>query len=429
MNVDRIVHRTLFKHRLLLFVCLLFLVYILFSTDSLVTHLKIRLLSNRSFVRDTSQHKHGQFVSDENGNFMYYHLPNLDDYDIGQYYFELNSNGLEAYNETLTAKYCLRNGTDLVDVQQSSHHQLKCLCKANYTGSECSIPPLINLTVESKLIANISRLRRPRRIVLSLVWLTYEYTDGNRTSKIIRLEHFTRTFEMMARYIDLFIVHELRLLTNESTIDDPYSLKSQFINGLLSKHSEYTLLYSRDIPLDQQNGQIDLEKLEFALMRQSWHLFTTRTTEYRPADLLIFLSINNFIHEDILLYLKYHAGLMDIIHLQPIQSTFLHQSNSTLFNITNEAVIISEFKFKSFISMSQNSFPSNYSGGSFHLKNVIITFEFITFLCNYQFDLFVINYCLVDSKQLDHFKANFWPINLVSIGNGNQNLSCTFAII
>ena len=425
MFLTRIFHRTSFKHKLMFGICIFFLIYFFLDIYSSlkVGHLKIHILSfgNFSFLNNDTvyyAHDHGRIVTNRSGTFLNFKLPSLFDFNIERDFYKFINNKHED-------KYCLRKGGDLANINEPVY----CGCKNDYSGKECAIPPLIYRTIHRNLSSKIFRLTKPRRILLSLIWLTNDYSIANKTNKAIRVEQFSRALDSLSQYVDLFIIHEVILTFNMTRIiaedDDQHSLAYQFKHDALAKHAQYSLLFSNIITLDSKtNLKVNLSKLEYDSMKKSWLLFTNRVTEYRSEDFLIFFSINNLPKEDLLLYLKYHAGLMDLIHLKPNYSVSVYTENGTLKVIS----MVDEWSdSKDPIHHHQ---PYYYDNNNINLKNIIVSFEFITYLCSFKFENFYSKLCLTDRQQIDHFEKYFWQINLVNIGTSDikSNLSSTFTI-
>lgn len=428
MYLDRI-HRTSFKQRVFLCMCLLLVLYIFLFDSPFLSHIRVRLLSLGNFSAYGALYRHqiGQIVSNRNGSFLYFHLPSLNDFNIERDFYRLNSFGVQVKNDSIASKYCLRRGSAVADVQ--GQNQILCVCKSNYSGSECAIPSVVHQTVDQKITKAIRRLRRPRRILASLIWPTYEYEVFNQTNKELRLQKFADTLAMMSQYVDLFIIHEISIVPNATTkiSDDQYSLANQFKKGLLVKHAMYTLLFSKSIVYQPYSKiALDLTNFEFEAVRKSWNLFSRQITEYRPADIILFLSIKNFPSESLLLYLKYHTGLTDIVHMMPIHLFSVHgNEHNSLTAYTSVDQEATPTKVNSFLDVSKVQLSS---GNLYHLKNVITTFEYLTYLCRFNFDRFLANYCLTEQPSVDRFQANFWSINLVGVGSTRTNLSATFTI-
>lgn len=210
---------------------------------------------------------------------------------------------------------------------------------------------------------------------------------------------------------------------------------------LLWRHSAYSLLFNNRITVPSTNEKdeqlFDLTEFEASASRKSWFVFAQQITEYRPADLLLFMSTGNLPSEQLLRFLKYHTGLMDITHLLPLYSLKLAyhnqiETNSTLSAFSSATVEVdrqaTELKLNAFIKKAEDS-SNQVPFPSYHLRNVMLSFELMTFLCRYEVEHFLASYCLTDQRLVDRFQLHFWPIRLLSVGNLSvANLSATFSI-
>lgn len=468
------------KQKATLFLALLLVLYMyLFFGDhstALMRHIKV-LTSSSSEGDENNEvgHQIGQIITHHNGSFLYFHLPSLTDYRIERDYYRLKLSE-DKTDSKEEEKLCLRIGTEEV-VQQGK--SAVCVCKDNdYTGEECSVPPIVHRTVNlqppsksnSKSNSLFGRLLRPRRILVSFVWPTYDDStfkvvkNVTITGKEARLKKLVETMNSMAVYVDLFVIHELRvrfeLKTDNQTQapeeeEDKNSIKYQMAkkDRPLGRHSAYSLLYSTStvVYLDKSSQSqanenlVDLTSFEESAARKTWFVLTQQITEYRPADLLLFMSTANFPSETLLRFLKYHTGLMDIVHLLPIHQLKLAPAKNISSNLTNKtspgnATLqitakmeldsqATEPRLNAFLSVDKvsNSF-SNFPK-SYHLRNVMFTFELMTFLCRYEYEAFLTSYCLTKPQLVDRFQGHFWPIRLTTVGSSQiGNLSATFSI-
>lgn len=386
--------RASFKFRIFATLCLCLSFYVfIFNKSSIFHKLKAQLLfiSNLNNPNDIYQHKFGQLVESSNGSLLYFHLPSLKDYSVEKDYFELNSIEFSDNNKP-SKKYCLKDGADINEIQ--SENLFYCICKQNYTGPRCSIPFNIKSVLDVQKNIQLYHLQRPRRILISLICF-FNYSD-NYTINEFKIKEFHDKFAAIAEFADLFVIHEIQLATTNS--ENKNLLRRHFTDGILKQFNQFTLIYNSSIDHNQATS-INLNKFEFEKMRLSWDIFTSRVTEYRPEDILLFFSINNFPKRELLLFLKHHGGISDIFRLNPI-FTWKFNSNFTLSQQKQ--------------SQKRNS---KESSSVYHLQNLIVSFEYISFLCRYNFLNFVSHYCLNQKETVKRFQNNFWKIHAANINN------------
>lgn len=455
---------TTLKQKVALFLGLLLLLYVyLFlgeHSTALMHHIKVLTSLGEGDIEvgdSGGDHRLGQIVTHHNGSFLYFHLPSLTDFNIERdfYRFKPSSSSTNAKE-----KFCLRVGTD--EVIQKTGEEPVCVCKDNYSGPECALPPLVHQTASSSSSAKgstqFARLLRPRRILVSLIWPTYPFEVANSTSsKRARLERLAEAMTAMAAYVDLFVLHELRIelemspsngtkTEEEKTeqTEDPNSLAYQMTKGrLLGRHSAYSLLFSSRVTVPpsstkKEGEQIfELTDLEAAAALKSWSVFARQITEYRPADLLLFMSAGNLPSEPLLRFLKYHSGLNDITHLLPLYSLKLlygtGQTSSSAAAFSSATVEVdhkaTESRLNGFLKRTDSDEQVPLTSASYHLRNVMLSFELMTFLCRYEVEHFLASYCLTEQRLVDRFQRHFWPIRLGGVGSAHSaNLSATFSI-
>lgn len=382
------------KFKLFTILCICFSLYFfLFNCSSIVYRLRNQIWFIANHQEENNYgHQLGELVTNSNGSLLYFHLPSLEDYKIERDFFKLNS------LDGLSVKFCLKNGVAVKEIH--AEIPFYCICNEGYSGEECSIPSTIQSVLDSNQNLHIEKLLKPRRILLSLIWL--QVYSSNRTLNDLKIEKFRQVFTKLAQFVDLFIVHEVQIL--QPNVTDLFPLQRHFQAGSLRGYSQMTLLYPSAI----NQSSFDLNKIESEMMHSSWNIFTTSVTEYRPEDLILFMSINNFPSERLLLFLKHHTGITDIVHLNPIH-------NWSIKNWTLESKLQQqEKKIASFFKVSDESELEHLV---YHLKNVMISFEYLSLVCRYSYRQFVANYCLDQSELIEKFQHNFWPVHTIPLLN------------
>lgn len=389
-------------YRVFVYLSLFFTLYVLLlSGSSILERFRIRSIFPKLRLTTTTNagqnhHQLGQIIT-SNGSFMYFHLPSLNDYNIENDYFSFNDG----------AKYCLKSGTLAADVD--AVNPFFCACKSNYSGDDCAIPRLVRIATERYSDLVITKLAKPRRLVLSLIWF-----PGHRSneSSWTGLDQLKQTLDALAPYTDLFIIHDVQLGEQEDPVDDdlPHpSIQYQLEKGSLRRFQSITIPLTHTITPD--SPKFNLDRFEYELMKKSWMILTKQVTEYRPSDLLFLMSVNNFPKAELLTYFKHHAGIDDIVHLMPIHS-WLVEGNGTLLASTNNYLVNIRVD-----SIVDKPIPELLV---YHLKNVLVTFQFVSFLCRYDFDHFSHNYCLSDQELVKQFVRNFWNIHKTQLGSDND---------
>ncbi|KAF7494271.1 hypothetical protein SSS_05923 [Sarcoptes scabiei] len=350
------------KIKLLIALCSALSFYVILIDDEFVWNIK-QTFSTR---RNISHRRHNQFghsIRDPNGTFRLFYLPSFIHYSMENHYDRYQSNGQD--------RYCLRNGYRKI---KSDIFVKSCDCKKDYEGEECSIPKIVSNSLASK---KIKKLSRPRRILISII-IVVEHRQ-NQTLNLV--ERLNRILEQYSSLIDLFVLNIIEYSYNQN-ITENSTFEWQFENGILKKYKPITFIKTEIV----SSNHFDY-KFEINLLRHSWNTFSHQVTDYRSDDLLVFLSVNQIPKYDLILFLKYHSGINDLTSLEPI------------------------FRY----NMNVSAMSSNQSKNV--ISNKILSFQYLSLLCRYNFDNFMKNYCLSNDKMVKHFEKNYWSIHNLKIGD------------
>ncbi|KAH7636988.1 beta-1 [Dermatophagoides farinae] len=397
------------KLKLFILLCFIFGCYVLLIQNSSFLnefHWNYLLASN---LKATIIHGHRVGTKNvqirQNGtSTVYFHLPSLDDYKIQDDYFQFNKTITDKLTSSQSsARSCLRRGSQVI--QSNLIGLQSCICNPNYFGQDCSVPKIVQDALLQDSELKIDTLNRPRRLLMSLIWLSFHQHQNN-TLYQINLENLYKTLDEFLPLIDMFIIHEIIF---EPSISN-FSLQTQFDHGLFSKFKSFTLLNAIKFNEYGKSSE-NFRHIEWESMRQSWRIFSTQVTEYRPSDILIFMSINQFPTTDLILFLKYHTGIQDIVHIGPIYNFYYQNKSLIMFDHQN--------------SLSTESIKTNNPVNSMldRIKNVIISFQYMASLCQFSFEHYITNYCQMNQDLIKHFRANFWPIHHIRIGSKVQSVA------
>nr|XP_027193653.1 uncharacterized protein LOC113788387 [Dermatophagoides pteronyssinus] len=392
------------KLKLFILLCLTFGCYVLILQNSSFLnkfHWNFLLASN---LRATIFHGHRvgtkTIQNRPNGtSIVYFHLPSLDDYKIQDDYFQFNKTLTDKLTSSQSSNIlsCLRRGSQVV--QSNLIGFQTCICNANYFGQNCSVPRMIQNVLQQNSELKIVTLNKPRRLLMSLIWLSHH--QQNSTLDQINLENLYRTLDEFSPLIDMFIINDIIFESPRNN----FSLQTQFNHGLFSKFKSFTFLNTIKFN-DKRQYDENFRHIEWESMRQSWRIFSTQVTEYRPADLLIFMSINQFPATDLVLFLKYHTGIQDVVHIGPTYN--FHYQNKSLMMFDDYQRSSSNESIK--INNPVNSMLD-------HIKNVIISFQYMASLCQFSFEHYIANYCRTNQNLIKHFQTNFWSLHYIRIGS------------
>lgn len=208
-----------------------------------------------------------------------FHLPLLENADMGAHYYQLASadNGV--------GKWCFRHGSlPAADSEKAG----KCLCARAYYGVDCGIPQVVwnssFLEAGTRHGAWVRRRVKPRRL-LSIATVT-----GTTQLDFLRLQ-----IAYLRPVIDVFVIADR---TNRLLAD---------IERTFGGREEYTKIVY--IPLkDFKNSSIAAEDV---LQK----LFWKRLSDFRLDDLLVWTDLTTVPLAEALLFLKLYEGFSEPVYL------------------------------------------------------------------------------------------------------------------
>jgi hypothetical protein len=411
--MSRLSSRIEMRHKLVLMICLLLSIYTVISSETL----SLLMGFNRSYNTINNNlmngHKRGVRNNDENGVLLNYHLPNLSDYQIHKYYEQL-----------IDGKYCLIEGTNWTQTQTNAING--CICVNGYFGNDCGIPSIVFNSLLNRMNMSdivVKRVSKPKRIVLSVVLFpTYD--------SLSFLSFMNNSFHSLSNFIDLFIINQIQFIqtnnnnnsnnklwniyfndnksannstnsTSNNLIENSYGLK-EILNKELKQFSDIVLFESIGLNLEEV-VKIDINEFQNYVLSNLWTLVKRRVSEFRPNDIICF-TWNSFPILDVIKFVKHYE-----IVSQPIKlASFVTQSN-----VNNYSLNLSRFYDPVLVNNN-------------NIMNIALTFEYLSLLCRYDFELFLKNECMDDKKHVQKFVDTYGPIDLWTIGNYSLNASATF---
>ncbi|XP_054157757.1 uncharacterized protein LOC128956099 [Oppia nitens] len=383
----------------------------------------------------------GRRTVDSSGQLLYYHLANAT-VDHMMYYYDIDgdSGGNGGHNRVV----CHKLGTDWNRTLGNTRNN-SCQCMDHYyTGLDCGLPLAIadRLPAEdsSRLQKRLRRVSKARRVILSLILYTMvgnnnidsdNNTNNSRTRQQL-VNQMNQTIYKLMDLTDLLVITEIQLTSSSSssssgdrnrkclkinnTIDNNNNcgnnsdvnndLLMQMVTNKLNKYSDI-VIYNRLNITSKQWSAIGPQGLYLYTMSKVWQTCLHRVTDYRPDDLLVFMSANAFPQRSVLMFFKHYTGYPEPIKLlltghYPLQQYKHNNIGDKLAKRLTEPAIVNHCK----------------------LVNTIVTFEYLTLLCRYDFQLFKTNQCLNSSnkKFLHKFNQTYWPVRYWSLSaNSNNN--------
>lgn len=375
-----------YNYKLKIFIILCLFSFLIIIINNSFSNFKIGSFISRYIQYNIRYHKLGQAILNPNGTLMYFHLPKLDDYKIENDYYEL---------KTITnSKYCSKKGSILT--LNKFVAGFNCNCKLNYYGNDCSMPDIVfNLIKENNEII-VKKLTKPRRILLSLIWLSFGHNEEEIKSN---LDKFYYHLDNLSTIVDLFVIHEISISQYNNN-----TLKYLLEFGAFNKLKPITIVKVLKVNPKNLEQYESLEHIEYKLMKNSWKIFFEQVTEYRSDDLIIFMSFNQLPKDDLMVFFKHNTGIRDVIQLNPILK--FKFNNGSLIKQYNQ---INNEKLK------------------FGIANSILSFQYISLLCQFSFEQFSSNNCLFNKELTRHFQKFFWSIIHLPLGNDkNQATNVIF---
>ena len=432
------------KHKIILLICLSLSFYTIITSETLSLLIgfdKNFSKASKDPLQTNYDRRHGFRTTDSNGNLLYYHLPNLTDYHIIYFYKAIADNGRHLchvlgtdWNQTNTR---LKTSKKLEEIE--------CVCTDQYAGPDCGMPSMVYTALEqiNTLKLQIRRLSKPNRLVLSVI--LYLPEDQSVDLSHSYFKYLNSTLNSLSELIDFFVITRINIIdVNKTQSDDPSNCKpnanitdqksvsisanctkeshnkSLDINKLLSsqwnRYSDIVLYSTVNLTVDQLN-KVGVNDLHLYLMSKVWNTCVQSVTDFRPNDFLIFMSSNTFPIKSIVMFLKHYSGYPEPIKLVTYSKRWPKsgsvrdqsgQSRDSVWNALNDPVIANNNR----------------------LVNIAVTFEYLSLLCRYDFQLFKNNLCVNNKPKVGKFNQTYWPIKYWSIGDRNrQNQSANSLLL
>jgi len=150
-------------------------------------------------------------------------------------------------------------------------------------------------------------------------------------------------------------------------------------------------------------AKIDFNEFQNYVLSKLWTLVKRRVSEFRPNDIICFTS-NSFPIVDIIKFVKHYSTVSQPIKLV----SFVTQSN-----MKNSSQNLSHFYDPLLVNNN-------------NVMNIALTFEYLSLLCRYDFELFLKNQCVDDKTHVQKFVDTYGSIDLWTIGNYSLNASATY---
>lgn len=293
-----------------------------------------------------------------------FHLPLLENADMGTHYYPLASSG------NPVSKWCFRQGTlPPADSEKAG----KCLCANAYYGADCGIPQVVwnssFLEAGTRQGAWVRRRVKPRRL----------------------LGIFTVTGPMQLDFLRLQIAY-LRPIVDVFVIADKTNRLLADIERTFGGQEEYTKIVY--LPLNNRsNSTLTAEDI-------LQHLFWKRLSDFRLDDLLVWADLTTVPLAEVLLFLKLYDGYSEPVYLNVRQLAF-----SFLWEQKED------------LKLGDLAEPSKQSSTPF-----VSTFAVLSVLCRYNLT------CATPPKtntftaaQLDAFTRNHgWAIEHWTLGTSQE---------
>lgn len=215
-----------------------------------------------------------------------FHLPLLENADMGTHYYPLPSAG------NPVGKWCFRQGTlPLADSEKAG----KCLCANAYHGADCGIPQVVwnssFLEAGTRQGAWVRRRVKPRRL------LSISTVTGPAQLDFLRLH-----IAYLQPIVDVFVIADK---TNRLLAD---------IERTFGGQEEYTKIVY--LPLNNHNNST--ATAEDMLQ----HLFWKRLSDFRLDDLLVWADLTTVPLAEVLLFLKLYDGYSEPVYLNVRQLAY-----------------------------------------------------------------------------------------------------------
>lgn len=415
--------RLQFKHKIVLLICLSLSCYTIITSETislLIGFDKNFSKASKNPIQTNYDRRHGFRTTDSNGNLLYYHLPNLTDYHIIYFYKPIADNGRHL---------CHVLGTDWnqtnTRLKTSNSEEIECVCADGYSGPDCGVPSTVYTSLShintSRL--KIKRLSKPNRLVLSVI--LYLPDEMSTEVSLSFFKHVNSTLSSLSELVDLFIITRIITIDENRTASDdlfrcgpnavPNSVnmsanctkesqnKSVDITNLFSSQwNRFSdiVLYSTVNLTRNQLSKVGANDLHLYVMSKVWNTCVQSVTDFRPNDFLIFMSSNTFPLKPIVMFLKHYSGYPEPIKLLSHSKKWskLDRSGDTAWKVLNNPVIANNNR----------------------LVNIAVTFEYLSLLCRYDFQLFKTNLCVNNQPNVGKFNRTYWPIKYWSIGDRNR---------
>lgn len=215
-----------------------------------------------------------------------FHLPLLENVDMGTHYYPLASSSNPG------GKWCFRQGTL---PPAHSEKAEECLCSEGYHGADCGIPQVVwnssFLEAGTRQGAWVRRRVKPRRL-LGIFTVTGPF----------QLDFLRLQIAYLRPIVDVFVIADK---TNRLLAD---------IERTFGGQQEYTKIVY--LPLNNRSNST--ATAEDMLQ----HLFWKRLSDFRLDDLLVWTDLTTVPLADVLLFLKLYDGYSEPVYLNVRQLAY-----------------------------------------------------------------------------------------------------------